>query len=286
MALERTARANRWTHLIGVGLVALSGLAAIALSVIENETRPTNVSAASPATTSLVRLPDLAFDGTPEPLPTPTPTPTPTPRPVRTSLEGLRVWSDGDSTSYFVTVAFYQIAAAQGGIPVRAADYKISSGLVSSWFFDWPPFIASEMATYDPDVAVFMVGANDAMQISSYENYAAKVGAVMDEMYRPGRIVIWMGQPNMRPDPSQGYNPALAQAIPPVNAVFQAEAAKRSWVRYVDTWALTSYSEGSYADVLPDENGVPQVLRASDGIHFTPAGGHRLALAAVAAVLR
>lgn len=267
-----------------MGIVALAGVMAIVFSVVEGESRPDRANAAG-ATTSLVRLPDLAFDGTPEPLPTPTPSPTPTPVPPRTSLEGLRVWSDGDSTSYFVTVAFFQIAAGQGAIPVRGADYKISSGLVNTTFFDWPTYVASEMAAYDPDVVVFMVGANDAMQIRSYEDYAAKVGAVMDEMYRPGRIVVWMGQPNMNPDPGQGYNPALAQAIPPVNQVFQAEAAKRSWVRYVDTWALTSYSEGSYAAVLPDENGVPQVLRASDGIHFTPAGGRRLALAAVAAAL-
>lgn len=285
MALESKPRGNRWTHVFGVSLVAFSGLLAIAFSVLEGESHTDRASAAAPAT-ALIRVPDLAFDGTPEPLPTPTPAPPPTPAPQRTSLEGLRVWSDGDSTSYFMTVAFFQIAAEQGAIPVRGADYKISSGLVNSTFFDWPGYIATEMAAYDPDVAVFMVGANDAMQIRSYADYAARVGAVMDEMYRPGRIVVWMGQPNMRPDPAQGYNPALAQAIPPVNEIFQAEAAKRSWVRYVDTWALTSYSEGSYADVLPDENGVPQVLRASDGIHFTPAGGRRLAFGAVAAALR
>lgn len=284
--LNTRTRSNRWTHVFGVALVGLSGLLAIAFSFFENENLPDRANAAPPAavSTPFILLPDLAFDGTPEPLPTPTPTPAPPPKPA--SLEGMRVWSDGDSTSYFMTVSFFQIAAAQGATPVRGADYKISSGLMNTVFFNWPAYIATEMSTYDPDVAVFMVGANDAMQIRSYEDYAARVGAVMDEMYRPGRIVVWMGQPNMRPDPAQGYNPALAQAIPPVNEVFKAEAAKRSWVRYVDTWALTSYSEGSYAESLPDENGVEQVLRTSDGIHFTPAGGRRLALAAVAAILQ
>jgi hypothetical protein len=184
-----------------------------------------------------------------------------------------------------MTVAFFQIAAAQGAIPVRAADYKISSGLLNRDFFDWPAFMASEMALYDPDVAVFMVGANDALRIRSYDDYAARVGAMMDLMHRPGRKVIWMGQPNMRPNPDLGYSPALAAAIPPINEVFIAEAAKRSWVTYVDTYSLTSYSDGSFALSLPDENGVEQVLRPDDGIHFTPAGGHRLALAAVAAIL-
>jgi hypothetical protein len=276
---------SRWTHALGIALVFGAGLAAVAFSAIEGETRQGNANAA-PVPSAVIRLADLAFDGTPEPLPTPTPTPTPTPAPQRTSLAGLRVWSDGDSTSYFMTVALFGLAAEHAGIPVRAADYKISSGLLNTAFFDWPSYIASEMATYDPDVVVFMVGANDALQIRSYDDYAARVGAVMDLMYRPGRIVIWMGQPNMRPDPAQGYSPALTAAIPPLNDVFISEASKRSWVRYVDTFALTSYSEGSYAESLPDENGVEQVLRPGDGIHFTSAGGRRLALGAVAAVLR
>lgn len=259
---------------------------AVAVSAIEGES-PSRDAVAADLTASSptsLRFPSLAFDGTPEPLPTPAPTPVPAPRPA--SLEGLRLWSDGDSTSYFMTVALFSIAANQGGIPVRTADYKISSGLQNTVFFDWRSYISSEMALYDPDVAVFMVGANDALQIRSYEDYASRVGAIMDLMRRPGRRVIWVGQPNMQPNPALGYNPALAGAIPPLNQVFSSEAAKRPWVTYVDCYALTSFSEGSYADSLPDENGVEQALRAADGIHFSLAGGRRLALGVVAALAR
>ncbi|MEO8540560.1 MAG: GDSL-type esterase/lipase family protein [bacterium] len=281
------AQDGRWVHIAGVAIVAGAGFLAVALSAIEGESPRGSVSAAtSNQQTPAVYLAGLAFDGTPEPLPTPTPSPEPTIPPKASSLAGLRVWSDGDSTSYFMTVSLFGITGEQGGTAVKAADYKISSGLQNTVFFDWRGYIASEMALYDPDVAVFMVGANDALQIRSYEDYGARVGAIMDLMYRPGRKVIWMGQPNMRPDPSQGYSPALAAAIPPLNDVFRAQAATRSWVTFVDTFALTSYSEGSFADALPDENGVLQPLRAGDGIHFTPAGGRRLALAAVEAILR
>jgi hypothetical protein len=262
-------------------VVGLAALTAVGWSAMTDDQHYRPVSAA--AGPNLVHIADLAFDGTPEPLPTPTPTPTP---PQPRSVSGLRVWSDGDSTSYFMTVAMYAITAELGGTPVMPAEYKISSGLLNRAFFDWPAYVAGQMAAYDPDLVVFMLGANDAMQISSYDDYAARVGQVMDLMYRPGRTVLWLGQPNMQPNPDLGYNPALVTRIPPLNEVFRTEAAKRSWVIYVDTWAVTSWSDGTYAPSLPDENGVDQPLRAADGIHFTPAGGRRLALAALAAFTR
>uniref|UniRef100_UPI002ADD4A8E DUF459 domain-containing protein n=1 Tax=Tepidiforma sp. TaxID=2682230 RepID=UPI002ADD4A8E len=191
---------------------------------------------------------------------------------------GVRIWSDGDSTSYYLTVALFAEWAARGGVPVRQASYQISSGLWRPDFFDWPAYLAAEMARYDPDVVVFMVGANDANQVTSSEVYAARVGAVMDLLYRPGRVVVWVGQPNMgRPD--------LAASIPRINAIFQEQAAARPWVLYLDTWTLTSAPGGGYTDTLPDEYGIPRLARLSDGVHFTPAGGRILALAVVAALL-
>ena len=222
-------------------------------------------------------VPGLAFDGTPEPPPTPAPTPTPEPGRLPASPQRLRLWSDGDSTSYFMTEALFAEWAARGGIPVRNADYKISSGLWRDDFFDWPAYIQAEMATYDPDVAVFMVGANDANQVSSFEDYAARVGRVMDIMYREGRVVVWVGQPCMG-------NASLAATIPALNRVFQEQAATRPWVIYVDTWALTSWSDGSYGQFLPDATGAEHMIRYSDGIHFTGAGGHRLAMGVLAAL--
>ncbi|PFG73415.1 DUF459 domain-containing protein [Tepidiforma thermophila] len=271
----RGRAARRW-H---AALLLLAGLLGGAAGVIYSAA--SNPQAEAPAAGAAapplpVYVMGLAFDGTPEPTPTPTPTPTPPPARLQ-SAEGVRIWSDGDSTSYFMTVALFQAWSALGGVPVRGADYKISSGLVRSDFFDWPAYLAAEMARYDPDVVVFMVGANDANQVRSEEAYAARVGAVMDLLYRPGRTVVWVGQPNMgRPD--------LAASVPRVNAIFRAQAAARPWVLYLDAWALTSGPDGSYTAVLPDEAGVPRVMRTDDGVHFTPAGGRLLALAVIAAL--
>ncbi|HQW51274.1 MAG TPA: GDSL-type esterase/lipase family protein [Tepidiformaceae bacterium] len=283
MSVAAPSRSLRLASFAAMGLAALAPVAASLVSdgdraPVRYVAAAANFSETAPQPGfSGVLIASLAYDGTPEPPPTPIPTPTPVPRTLPASPEGLRLWSDGDSTSYFMTVALMAEWAARGGIPVRVPDYKISSGLWRPDFFDWPAYIQAEMATYDPDVVVLMLGANDANQITSLDEYGARVGRAMDLLRREGRIVVWMGQPNMgRAD--------LAATIPAVNRVFQEQAATRPWVIYVDTWALTSWSDGTYAPALPDESGVEQALRGPDGVHFTTAGGRRLALGALAAL--
>nr|WP_297807824.1 DUF459 domain-containing protein [Tepidiforma sp.] len=273
----RRWRARRWHGALLVLAGVLGGCAGVVFSLADDPAAEApGGAAAADAPARYVFVAGLAYDGTPEPPPTPTPTPTPPPARLQ-SAQGVRLWSDGDSTSYFMTVALLAGWSALGGVPVRGADYKISSGLMRPDFFDWPAYLAAEMARYDPDVVVFMVGANDANQVRSTEEYGARVGAVMDLLYRPGRTVVWVGQPNMgRAD--------LAASVPRINAVFAEQAAARPWVLYLDTWALTSAPDGSYAAALPDEHGTLQVVRVSDGVHFTPAGGRRLALAVIAAL--
>lgn len=189
------------------------------------------------------------------------------------SLAGLRIYSNGDSTSYFMSVGVLSQATAQGAIQVQpAAEYKLSSGLLGGASFDWYGYMASEMAAYSPDVVVFMVGANDAHVGMDLAAYSAKVGQMMDQL--SGMRLIWVGQPNMgRPD--------LAASVPGVNQVFAAEAAKRPWVRYVDTWSLTSDANGAYTPYTPDGS----LARGDDGVHFTSTGGAYLAQAVIAAIL-
>ena len=93
------------------------------------------------------------------------------------------------------------------------------------------------MAAKDPDVVVFMVGANDAYVGMPLDTYRQRVAAVMDQL--SDRRVIWVSQPNMgRAD--------LAAAIPPMNEVYAQEAAARPWVTFVDAWVLTSDASGAY----------------------------------------
>jgi uncharacterized protein len=234
------------------------------------------VGPAAPATT--LRLVAVASDGSPPPEPEPTPAAEPSSA-IPTSPEGLRLWSHGDSTSYFMTIALYQIWRDQGGSPVTGADYKVSTGLARPDFFDWASFVGQEMARYNPDVAVLMVGGNDILQMGRHETYAARVGKVMDLMYREGRIVVWLGQPNFGPG-----REAMANGVHTLNAVFQEEAAKRPWVIYVDTFGITSWSDGSFAWEQADIFGNLVKIRHDDGVHFTSAGGRHLAVGIMGAL--
>lgn len=225
-----------------------------------------------------LRVLALAFDGTPEPAPEPPPPPPPGPT-LPGSPEGLRLWSHGDSTSLYMTTALYQIWRTQGGTPVAPADYKISSGLSTPHFFDWPAFVSAEMARYNPDVAVIMVGGNDILQMGTRELYAGRVGRMMDLLHGESRVVVWLGQPNFGPG-----RDALAATVPVLNDIQREEAAKRPWVIYVDTFALTSWSDGTFAWEQTDVFGNLVKIRHDDGVHFTAAGGRHLAVGVMGAL--
>jgi hypothetical protein len=236
-------------------------------------------SAAERTSNEIETLPTEVADAAPPPTPTSVPAatapplPQPPPPAATGSLAGQRVYANGDSTSYFMSVGVLSSTVAMGGVQVQPApEYQVSSGLLNSNYFDWYAYLASDMAAYDPGVVVFMVGANDAHVGMDLGLYAQRVGQLMDQLN--GRRVIWAGQPNMgRAD--------LAAAIPAMNQVFAAEAAKRPWVRYVDTWSLTSDASGNFTPYLPDGT----LARGTDGVHFTSAGGAYLAQAVIAAIL-
>jgi hypothetical protein len=101
----------------------------------------------------------------------------------------------------------------------------------------------------------------------------------MDLMQRDGRVVVWLGQPNFGPG-----RESLVERVPTLNAIFAEEAAKRPWVVYVDTFALTSWSDGSFAWEQTDVFGNLVKIRHDDGVHFTSAGGRHLAVGVMGAL--
>jgi hypothetical protein len=192
---------------------------------------------------------------------------------VSEGVGGKTIWVGGDSMAFYVARALLTEATAEGAIAVNAGDAVTSSGLNSPGFFDWPAYIAAEIETHNPDILVFMIGANDAKPGMDLDAYHARVGALMDAMQ--GRHVVWIGQPSF--DPAQ--RPDLATSIPAINEVFFLEALDRPWVTYVDTWTLSTDDARAYARYLPDQTGALVEFRAADGIHLTSAGGSRLAAA-------
>lgn len=203
----------------------------------------------------------------------------------RAAPEPLRLWVGGDSTAVYMGAALANVAASSGGT-VTGQKYTISSGLSRPDFFDWPDYLAGELAQAQPNVVVLMVGANDAQGVVTPDGhavsttplspewraaYSERVGATMETMAAPGRLVVWVGQPVMGP-------PEYNDRMRVLSAIFREQAEVHPGVLFVDSYALFADTDGQFQVSLV-EDGSPVTMRTSDGIHFTTAGGAYLAAA-------
>jgi lysophospholipase L1-like esterase len=214
---------------------------------------------------------------------------------VRTPTEDepLRLWVGGD----FMAQVFGESLLAKAeptGLIDPELHYESASGLTRSDYYDWPEALGRDLDDHDAEVVVVMLGVNDGQGIMLADGtpvpavddprwateYRRRVGALMDQLRAPGRLVVWVGQPPMR-------NPDFAAAMAVVNQAYVDEAAGRPWVTYVDAAALLGGPGGTYAENLPagpGGAGTPVEVRQPDGIHLAPAGGERLAAEVMAVI--
>ena len=194
----------------------------------------------------------------------------------------LRVWVIGDSVTEQLGPALSRLAA-EPALPMDVQhDFRYSSGLARPDFFDWGARAVELIAETDPDAFVVMVGANDGQDIRDPDGrfrhigepeweaiYRQRVGELMDLLAAEGRSVVWVGQPIMR-------TAAFDERIAYLDSLYDAEAATRPNVTFVDSRPLFATPDGRYADYLADAGQLVQ-MRQGDGIHLTRAGGERLA---------
>jgi hypothetical protein len=189
----------------------------------------------------------------------------------------LRLWIGGDSLAGSLGPSLGEVTGTSGVVqPV--VDSRVSSGLSSPNFVDWPKQGAEDMLTYNPEVTVFIIGANDAKNLPKgaeqdqqwRTQYAAAVEKMLGVLVGPGRNVYWVGAPIMS-------DAAFSERVKSVNEVFEEVAAKHPEVTYVDAFAVFSGPDGKFTSMLPSGDGKVTRVRAQDGIHFTPEGGDLLA---------
>jgi hypothetical protein len=189
----------------------------------------------------------------------------------------LRLWIGGDSLAGSLGPSLGELTG-ESGVVQPIVDSRVSSGLLSPDFFDWPKKGAEDMFTYNPDVTVFVIGANDAKNLSRDAHqdprwrarYAAAVEEMLEVLVGNRRSVYWIGAPVMS-------DAAFSERVKGVNSVYQEIAAEHPEVTYVDAFTLFSGPDGKFASTLPDDDGEFVRVRAQDGIHLTPAGGDVLA---------
>lgn len=207
--------------------------------------------------------------------------PTLTCREPLTSDDPLRLWIGGDSLAGSLGPALGE-QVADTGVVLPTFDSRVSSGLSSPDFFDWPEHATEELARLETEVVVFIIGTNDYTtprqrpvdadgEPEWKAQYAAEVEEMLDvlngdENVRP---VYWIGAPTLQEDRKDSG----AQQI---NDVARDVVEQHPEATYVDAYELFAGPDGGYAASLPDDDGDNVRVRAGDGVHLTPAGGELL----------
>jgi hypothetical protein len=192
--------------------------------------------------------------------------------------EPLRILVTGDSLSDFDGQQLAKIVSAQG-LPARVrTEARNGTGLTQPNMFDWADEAANDAASYDPDVVVMVLGANDGwpLPVNGHGSnvgssawvgeYTRRVEAVTREFLagNPQRRVYWVGPPVPRSSP-------WIHIFDRINAAVRAAVPLVPGLRYVDVAGPTSIG-GVYTDYLTDTNGQRVLARQRDGIHFSYPG--------------
>ncbi len=200
-------------------------------------------------------------------------------RPRVDARHPLKVLVVGDS---LVTEVARGMDRLSGELPLEIEyRYKVSSGLVNTRFFDWPAELKRLVPKFKPDVTVLMYGNNDHLSLMAdgrpvppldpawLKEYERRVESMAGIADRAGSKVVWIGMPIMR-------STKFSSTARGLNKVFSA-VCKDEGYWYVDAYRLFSDKAGKYAPYLPDAAGKSRLMRGTDGIHFTAAGGDKMA---------
>jgi hypothetical protein len=278
--LARVRRGRRLQILVLAVVLIAGGATAYAVG------RDRDPSAAQPGVTTLPSTTttgpygSLPYGGTVAPTKT-----SHAPRRKLSHEDPLRVWVGGDSLSGELGPSLGNLLAPSGVVKVTV-DFKVGSGLHDNGLRNWPERVPSQMADTNPDVAIFMIGANDASIVGGYESswapgYRDKVSRLMDALVGDHhRRVLWVGPPTLR-------DSTLDRGAKALSALMRDEAKAHPDVTFVDAYSMFSAPSGGYTNHLDlsalttspafgaqvAAGSLADVLvRISDGVHFTDNG--------------
>ena len=236
-----------------------------------------------------IALPPTPAPVKPTPAPRAKPGTHPTPRKEAfTPKRKLSIWIAGDSL--VITPGFAIIRAAGASHVMQSVggvDGRIATGLTRPDVFNWFEEIRKRVKELRPKVVVLDFGGNDdkaymtglpeGVTIDDFggsvwrQEYARRVGGVMDVINRAGGFVVWLGMPQTR-------SPDQTARFDVVNAVVEKQARKRPGrAVYIDTYRLFAGDDGGYTQYLRNLSGDLVQVRAADGVHFEREGGDIIA---------
>jgi uncharacterized protein len=267
---HRTRRTRRgwWVGLIVAGGIVIGAAMAVgAAALLQDDGEPS----ATPPTTHRSTTTVARSSATT----TVTTTPGPKCRSGLTADAPLRLWIAGDSLAWSVGNGLGKRAAATG-VVAPVYESRVSSGVSSPGFFDWPKRVAEEIPRLDPEVVVFVMGTNDWMapqptpldssgQPAWKAKYEAQVQALVDALARDGRVLYWLGPPILK-DSKQDVGAQAAATV--IKGVIE----RNPDAHFVDAHTLLDADDGTYTSTV-DVDSKKVLVRAGDGVHLTPEGG-------------
>lgn len=163
---------------------------------------------------------------------------------------------------------------------VREGAY--STGLNRIDYYDWFTKTDELIALHKPDVLVVMFGGNDGQGIvdknkkahefgseSWKEIYRQRVNIYLSRVSQKFKKIYWLGHPITG-------NQSFLDKFQAMNPIYKSECEKFSNTVFVDTWERFAVN-GQFRQSIPDDNGLWQIAKSSDGVHVTEFGGKIMA---------
>lgn len=187
----------------------------------------------------------------------------------------------GDSISIFLAQGLQELYGEPSSVNIIKRNRE-ASGLVRDDYFDWPRQLRDLIASNPRlDAIIVQIGSNDRQPLRDAdgehaprtERWLTLYGKRIDELLSVAREknipVVWVGLPPMR---SERYSADLLA----FNALYKSHVAAAGQF-FVDAWEPFTGEDGHYVVNGPDVEGSIVRLRTADGVHFTKAGGRKLA---------
>lgn len=163
---------------------------------------------------------------------------------------------------------------------IREGAY--STGLNRIDYFDWFTKTNELINLHKADVLIVMFGGNDGQGIidkdkkahdfgseSWKEVYRQRVNVYLARVSSKVKRIYWIGHPITG-------NQSFLDKFKTMNPIYKTESEKFPNVVFVDTWERFAVN-GVYRQSIPDDNGLWQIAKSSDGVHVTDFGGGILA---------
>jgi uncharacterized protein len=196
--------------------------------------------------------------------------------PVRTTpLRRCRILEIGDSIGTELSWGLEREIGSVSGLDLVATD-RTSTGLAATWYYNWPEHLKELLARYRPNLVVVCLGANDQQGMSRSgravsfatmawrDAYRGNIDQILGLARHAGAYVLWVGLPVMRPT---SYN----RGVILLNSLYAEQVQRSRGAVFVSTSALLASPSGGYRASAKVGSHV-EVLRASDGIHFSVIG--------------